>query len=235
MPYPAHHAQFFDASQLPAASPAYVVWIDVMGVQATLSRSIMIAANFVGKLHAAVQQTPHGGIELFPVMDGVFATTTSQAALFQFIPGVFERLAATFVHTPDHKHRFLSKAAIAYGPTIAGSAIPAAASQVLAASPDYRDSILLGMPMVQAFRGERLAPPFGVFVDESARAFAPTGLAPIPHAWWRWYQPGQDAQHLRDELDAYFQWCSGRSASLLYARERLDEHRDLAAQYFADA
>src|SRR5580700_7078082 len=38
------------------------------------------------------------------------------------------------------------------------------------------NKILLGMPRVQAHLAERGTPPFGVFVHESARVFAPVGV-----------------------------------------------------------
>jgi hypothetical protein len=120
-------------------------------------------------------------------------------------------------------------------PVVHGRTLPQAASNTLAANPVYRDQILLGIPMVQAHLSEASAPPFGIVVHESARAFASAGSEPLHTVWWKWAnnanQPVWDAlgQHLRE----YFQWYADRSVPLGYPADRIKVHREMAPQYIA--
>ena len=73
MPQSARSDLFFDSRFLPRPVPAYVVWLDVMGTAAIMSRSLDITSNFVFKLHSAVLDAAGTDIKLYPVMDGVYA------------------------------------------------------------------------------------------------------------------------------------------------------------------
>ena len=237
MPNHTQDKPFFDGNHLPAPINAYVAWIDVMGIQGTMSRSIVISANFGFKLHIAALDAGQGNMELYPVMDGIYAVTTDQACLVQFLEFVFSRLADVFVSTPDMHHRFLIKGALAFGPVIHGTAVPGPASHTLNNNVAYRNRILLGMPMIQSHLGERMAPPFGLFVHESARAFAPANQTPFRHAWWRWFGPTHWlalSQELKTQLPVYFDWCAARSLAIAYEPDRIEAHRELAAQYLVD-
>jgi hypothetical protein len=154
-----------------------------------------------------------------------------------FLENVFSHLADLFVSTPDIHHRFLVKGALAFGPVIHGSSLPAAASNTLDQNVPYRGAILLGIPMIQAHLGERNAPAFGLFVHESARAFAPPNQTPFKMVWWTWFRPNHWqalARELRQELDQYFAWCLARAQTIGYEAERIEVHRRLAQQYFVD-
>lgn len=168
-------------------------------------------------------------------MDGVYAVSESQSAILRFLTAVFQRLAELFVTTPDNHHRFLVKAALAYGPVLCGQDVPAQANTTLSQNLNYRDSLLLGMPVVQAYLGERSAPPFGVFVHESARAFAPVDQRPLFCLWWNWFQQSQPlAVQLRTELLGYFEWCQARALAIAYDVERIKVHKEQASQYLVD-
>jgi hypothetical protein len=41
----------FNADHLPETASEYVAWVDVMGTQVSMSRSIKTTANFIFKLH----------------------------------------------------------------------------------------------------------------------------------------------------------------------------------------
>jgi len=129
---------------------------------------------------------------------------------------------------------FVPRAALAYGQIIHGADIPDDASPDLAEHKEYRNRLLLGFTMVQAHLGERVAPPFGLYVDPSARSDAPDGQSPIHHAWWPWFKKEQTAlvDSLKDRLDAYYTWCEERSGPIEYAPERIKAHREMAKQYF---
>jgi hypothetical protein len=225
----------FNADHLPAPIPEYVAWVDVMGTQASMSRSLKVTANFIFKLHTAALQAPHANVRVYPVMDGFYAAAVDQAHMLSFLRSVFVAAAEEFNGTANNYYRFVVRGALAYGPVIHGNAIPNAASQVLGGHAAYRDLILLGMPIVQAHLGEASAPPFGVYVHESARAFAPAGAEPLHHAWWQWHNAGTQAiwNGLMDNLNAYFDWCAQRSLRIGYPSDRIAVHREMARQFFA--
>jgi hypothetical protein len=237
----------FNAAGLPISPSQYVGWIDAMGIQSAMGRSIDVAANFVSKLHITVLESldalpdhQRGNICLYPVMDGVYFVTNDQPALFRFLRRVFGCLAREFVETAEMRHRFLVRGALACGPVVHGFQLPEGASDVLLNHTRYRDSILVGLPMIQAYLTERLAPPFSIYVHESARAFAPEVRRPIRATWWRWFATPVDdrwpdlAPQLRDALRDYFAWCEARASEIGYDVESIKKHRLLTDQYFAD-
>lgn len=236
MPNHTGKTPFFDARKLPNPENSYVAWVDVMGVRATMSRSLPITANFVFKLHAAVLDAPQTDIHLYPVMDGVYVVAERQGPLRDFLKAVFSRVADSFVSTSDNHHRFIIKAAIAFGPVIHGDALPRETNYLLDENRAYRDSVLLGMPMIQAIEGEKRAPPYGVFIHESARAFAPIGDLPFHHLWWHWTIPDwRDlGKELNDELIHYFEWASSHALAIEYDKGRIEAHREMARQYLVD-
>jgi hypothetical protein len=225
----------FNADHLPAAVPEYVAWIDVMGTQASMSRSLRVTANFIFKLHTAALQAPHANVRIYPVMDGFYAAAVDQAHMLTFLRSVFVAVAEEFNGMANNHHRFVIRGALAYGPVVHGNTVPAVASQTLGANANYRDQILLGMPIVQAHLGEASAPPFGLFIHESARAFAPGGVEPFHHAWWQWVNAGNQAiwNVLMTNLNAYLDWCEKRALRIGYLTERIRAHKQMVAQFFA--
>lgn len=228
------HTPYFDARRLPPSQPAYVTWLDLMGTRATMSRSLPVVANFVFKLHAACLDYSNDALALYPVMDGVYVVAQDQAALKGFLRSVLGALANLFLSTPERHHRFVPKAAVAFGPVIHGRDVPRESSFTLDQHPDYRASILLGLPMIQAYEGERQAPPFGVFVHESARAFAPPATPPFHCVWWPWYgsEPGLSIK-LLEGLNEYYASCEAHSLAIQYEADRITQHRKQAEQYFS--
>jgi hypothetical protein len=247
MPEPVPSRPVFNARDLPVSRSQYVGWIDAMGIQSAMARSMDIAASFIFKLHISVLESKvallprqRESLSLYPVMDGVYFVGSDQHALFGFMRRVFGCLANEFIATPEMRHRFLVRGALACGPVVHGARLPEGASNTLRLHADYRDGILLGLPMIQAYLAERSAPPFSVYVHESARAFAPEGWPPVRATWWRWFTAPHDerwpglASSLRDELRAYFRWCEERPMEIGYDPDSIRKHRALAEQYFAD-
>lgn len=225
----------FHAGRLPQALPEYIAWVDVMGTQASMSRSVAISANFIFKLHTAALQAPNQNVTLYPVMDGFYASSTDKGDILDFLRNVFQEVAAEFNREQVEQHRFIVKGALAFGPVIHGSNVPAAASQTINNFPAYRNSLLLGLPMVQAHISEKLAPPFGIFVHESARSFAPPNQTPLHNVWWKWNIPNnQDTWNaLNQSLLTHFKWCAERAGDLEYAPDRIEVHNTMVKQYFA--
>ena len=222
----------FDADHLPLASPEYVVWVDVMGIQVAMSRSLAKSANFIFKLHTAALQAPRTNIRLYPVMDGFYASSSSQSDILSFVNYVMSNVAREFIRETNMNHRFVVKGALAFGPVIHGNTVPQLASRTLHENQSYRDFLLLGLPMAQANSCERLAPPFGIYVHESARSFSPPESSPLTFIWWKWQHPDNEVwELLGTQLNEYFDWCEERVGAINYERSRIDAHRAMAKQY----
>jgi len=229
---------FFNAAELPLPTERYVGWIDVMGTRASMTTSLRTTANFMFKLHIAAFQAPRERVHIYPVMDGFYAAAMGKTDMLRFLRYVFAALADEFNGTEENRFRFLVRGGIAFGPSIQGADVPTAACAAIPDVHDYRESILLGMPMVQAHQAEAEAPPFGLAVHESARAFAPPGEEPLHDRWWRWDEYGDESVRLawnalEANLKSYFDWCIERSLRIGYPIDRINAHRAMAAQYFA--
>jgi hypothetical protein len=196
----------------------------------------MITANFVFKLHAAALEALGDGVTLYPVMDGLYIATPSRSALEGFLRTVLTDLAEGFIGEDVALHRFIVKGAIAFGPVIHGRDVPAECNRRLGENDNYRRQLLLGAPMVQAHESERLAPPFGVFVHESARTFSPPDTEVFRNTWWPWLAGAAPLRaQLWTRLNDHFQWCEDHSRQLLYEGERIKVHRAMAAEFFQAA
>ncbi|MGQ7818815.1 hypothetical protein ACUTAH_24625 [Metapseudomonas furukawaii] len=224
----------FNAGALPQPSNEYVAWVDVMGIQSAMSRSLKISANFVFKLHIAALSAPRDQVQVYPVMDGFYACAPRQEAILAFLRFVFSQVAQEFVGATQPLHRFIVRGGLAFGPVIHGNEVGAAVDPRLEDHDDYKSKILLGMPIVQANASERLAPPFGIYIHESARAFAQAGEEPFHHVWWKWVNQENSANWnpLLERLTAHYEWCKQMPNRLIYDLPRIDAHQKMAAEYF---
>jgi hypothetical protein len=227
---------YFNADYLPPATLEYVSWVDIMGTQAAMSRSISGTANFIFKLHTAAIQAPLGTLSLYPVMDGFYAASPNQQDMLEFLRSVFQAVAEEFNQEAEPLHRFIIRGGLAFGPAVHGRDVQQQASTVIADTTQYGHSILLGLPMVQAHLGEGSAPPFGIFVHESARSFAPAGQQPLHYTWWRWPNANNQAiwAALTQNLPAHLDWCAKHALPLGYPSERIKAHKEMMEQYFAE-
>lgn len=215
-------------------------WLDVMGTAQLMLRSLPIGANFVFKLHCAVLEAQEElnldrDIRLYPVMDGVFITSARRNPLQRLLNQALCRLALTFLGEPQPFHRFLVRGAIAFGPLFHGSSLPDDISHVLKRHQYIRDSILMGIPMAQAYQGEREAPPFGIAAEASARAFSPERDRPFRFLWLDWFRhcsPSVDPSAMLAKLEEYFEWHSNHTNLTAYDIKRIEHHRQLAREYF---
>jgi hypothetical protein len=167
-------------------------------------------------------------------MDGFYASSCSQSEMMGFLRNVFGEVAYTFIHEAELRHRFLIRGGLAYGPVIHGRALGDQASYILRDNSWYRACILLGLPMVQAHLSEEKAPPFGIYVHESARTFASQGERPLGDAWLSSIAERETRKGLEVALEAYFVWCEERNLRLDYPQDRIMEHRKMAKQFFIE-
>jgi hypothetical protein len=232
----ADQSLFVNAAKLPPSKAHYVLWLDVMGVQSVMSRSLSISANFIFKFHSAALEAKQAGVDIFPVMDGLYAVAADQEPMKQFIRAVLERVAITFTSEKEERFRFVVRGGLAYGSIIRGADVGRDAAPSISANPTYAATLLLGMPVIQAHVGESQAPPFGVFVSESARGFAPGGTGPFVEVWWRWFESANHklAVKLREGLEAYYDWCEAHALPILYDSARIQAHRTMARQFLPE-
>lgn len=231
---------FFSSTQLPSANQEYVAWVDVMGIGPAMGRSVTGAANFIFKLHAVAAKNYIQGITIYPIMDGLYVATADQAAMLNFLKNIFIECAKEFNSIPANQphHRFIIRGALAYGPVVHGSSVP---DNVFTPNrgvnpfgqlPNYKNAIMLGMPMVQAHTSETNAPPFGLYIHESARTFAPPGQEPIHHVWWKWAAKSDPTwKALKTTIISHFKWCQKNSFALEYKPERITVHLQMSEQY----
>lgn len=220
----------------------YVAWLDLMGTGSMMRRSATIAATFIGKLHSAAikatKNVPEDLVRLYPVIDGVYITSKEQAPVLRVLKQMLTGLALTFVLEKNIVHRFMVRGAIAFGPTCEGKDLLTPENWQLNSRPEYARSICLGIPLAQAFDAEKQASPYGIWIHESARAFAPPDIHPLTGTHWHWwmYQKTSTDQVLVDCLHSqlldYLDWCMRHSTYLLYEEPRIEVHRQLVDQYF---
>lgn len=237
--------EYFDSDipELPEPKERYVCWMDVMGTSAISSRSITEAAVKVFKLHisaiSSFEELPEWcqkRVKMYPMMDGVYAVSKSKTALQRLLEYIFVSLGKDTVDAEELHHVLAIRAAVAYGPIIEGNRINGY-NDVLEGT-DHQERTMVGLPIVQSFLSEEKAPPFGVFIHESARAFAPDREDPFQFVWWKWFRSSHDehnhedlALEIRQKLKEYYDWGRQNSKRIGYSEDKINEHEELAEQY----
>jgi len=213
-----------------------------MGAQSIMRRAIGIATNFVMKIHIACQdvlQNQPQDIQLFPVVDGVYIVSVRQAPILFFIKAVMIKLALAFIFEEDNLHRFIVRGAISFGPVSTGNRM-LDASVCLRRSAEYSNRIALGIPLSQAFDDEKRAAPFGVYLSECARSFAPPEDEVIGGTHWKWWMLNNTAEDnevvkfLKQSVEDYYNWAKRHPTTLLYELDRMEAHLNLFKEYISD-
>lgn len=232
---------YFDATDL-AADSYYVGRLDMMGAKAAMSRSIRVAGNFIGKLHVAMLEAPRDNLDaLIPTVDGAYIIAKTKAGVLDHLRATIRSLAKGFVATDNLYRQAMVRGGLAYGPVVLGASLAESSKCfALPGNSAYRDTILIGVPVVQAYEVEEQAPPFGVRVHPSARTFAPNGDTPFGSAYWRWWKDeeatSQDkalASRLKESVGRYFAFMREHEVELDYVSNAIDKHQKLAKEYFA--
>ncbi len=235
------YAPFFDTRRLHTPEYSYVAWLDLMGTQNILRKSLSVSANFIAKVQVVAFDASRevAGLEVFPIIDGVYACSANQEAILKFLRACLMRLAHTFVSEQEPIHRFMPRSALAFGPIYRGADL-ATATENPERYGRYFQPLLIGAPLAQAFEEEHQAPPFGVRIHESARMFGPTGAKPMPWVYWRWWGANVDGQasklarELRPAIKAHLEWCKNNSNALLYPSDKIDRDFRRAEEYFGE-
>ena len=227
----------FDADSIGASAPKFVLWLDVMGIKEKMSRSLAQSANFIAKFHVAVQRASHRMLKqpsIYSAMDGAYILFDNGVEAKDFIQSFFRYMSQSFLKDKP-KHQFLVRGGLAYGNVYETySILPAlskADGKLLAGIP-----LVMGFAVIQAHLAEKDAPPFGIFIHESAREVVENGGNPFSGSWYRWLG-SQSSNPLRRNLihkvAGYFTWCHQHYLEIGYKIESLAKHKVAAEQYFS--
>jgi len=209
-----------------------------MGTQNQMSTSLEESAIDMFSVHVAIDDIKSDyDVNVYPIMDGAYIVSKEQQPLRDFLSDTIAKIAKDNVHSDsDIRYTYIIRAAVAFGPVVHGEQIPDRAnSDFFQDSNSYPDSLIIGAPITQAFRGETRAPPFGIFIDESARAFAPEDTRPMDRRWYEWFRhhtPYKNlARDLESRLQTYYDWCKDNTHRIGYSTEKIEEHRQMAEEY----
>lgn len=208
-----------------------------MGFQTKILHSVKQASNYMFKLHATLLEAwrtkAYNSIAVYPIMDGAYVTSRHKNDLLNFLSYVFRSLAVSLDETDNFAHWYMVRAAIAYGDTIHGRSIPYDASYEFCSRVGYKEQLLLSPAMIEAYNGEKLASPMGVFICESA-VNTRQGI----NSNWKWYNnphtqtPQMNYSHFQEQLRNYLPWIFAHSTETEYPLEARKRHLVTASDYF---
>lgn len=200
-----------------------------------MAGSIRRAAEMIGLIHiAGLRAVRNRDVKAYPVIDGVYLVAKEKGEFKAATSSAMRALAATFLARKKADRRFLVRGGIAYGRVLHGEDIAGLHSD-LKNKKAYSSCLALGISIGQAYSAESKAPPFGYYVDMTARSTASVDEYPYISSFYRWWSvknEGQAANNFGVTLDAHFQYLCGKHRELEYPLDRLKEHRALAREYF---
>lgn len=214
-------------------SEEYVCWLDIMGTKSSMSESFEKSANFILRFHTAVlnAEIPKK-VRVYPVMDGVYVVVKKLEDMMTFVNRIMTSLAEVFLSEPNN-HRFMVKGALAKGTLQHGSKISSEVSPDMAPKVGYKQHLLFGMPMIQAFNSEKCAPPFGIYIHESARTVK--GLQGRYYFWHRDESVSDNADlqtQLKDALLEFLKWEGERHYYFELESSKFAEYEQRVKEYF---
>lgn len=214
-------------------SEEYVCWLDIMGTQNSMSESFEKSANFILRFHTAVLNAAiPKKVRIYPVMDGVYVVVKKLEDMMVCLNRIMTGLAEVFLAEVNN-HRFMVKGAIAKGLLHHGSKISPDVAPEIAPKAEYKKHLLFGLPMIQAFKAEKSAPPFGVYIHESARTI--NGLQGRYYFWHRddTVSNKENLQaKLKEELCLFLDWEIKRHYYFEQELSKLDEYKKRIEEYF---
>lgn len=210
---------------------SYVCWIDIMGTRAIMSESFEKATNFILRFHAICMQSIRNldTMKCYPLMDGVFLTSQDIDTLKKCIDTLFNNLAKIFCDEELCAHQFIVRGSIAKGGMSYGENIDESICVDIASNNDYKANLLFGMPMIQAYKTEKNAPPFGIYIHESARDYDK-----LIGRYYGWCKDADTRTTMMKELKQYFDWCKYYSHYLEMDKNKIDTYKELVEEYFSN-
>lgn len=213
----------------------YVAWVDLLGARNIMGRSVAQAAQHIACIHASALKHSQAVVVAYPVIDGCYILSTDRLPLEAVLRNVMKDLAARFVHERKPENKSLVRGGIAAGRVIQG-AILAGCSKTLSDHDRYARCIAIGSAIGQAYSAESHAPPFGFWVDITARSFLALDDQPFMQTYWRWWDDGSISEDVARAFGGavmeYYEWASTNRRAIEYPKDRLFEHAAAAAEYF---
>lgn len=229
---------YFNAEKLGEPRREFVLWLDCMGTQCFMQRSIRTAANFIFKFQntVATHCASVSGMKVYPVMDGVYITAQHSKDILSVATKIMMDLATLFSNETNKSFRFLVRGAISYGDVYHGKNVTKDAFVPNGQSTDNvrirKESVLLGTPVIQAYKRENFAPPFGIALHSSCK-LDPKRNPKLNCEWFAWCT-GESAAiipALEKAVDEYFKHYYEQTAFSGYTKEKIESHEKAFKQY----
>lgn len=228
---------YFNAKYLGVPTREYVLWLDCMGTQCFMNRSIETAANFIFKFQGIVAKhsSTFSNIHLYPVMDGVYITSPKADDIMKLARKIMQGWATDFANEKEVYHRCLIRGALAYGDVYQGAAIEDRAFYYRPEKTAYnvnKNAVLLGAPVIQANQTERNAPPLGIAFHSSCKLSSPA-KACFDKEWFVWSKgySCEKLKKLENSVSEYFAHYKKQTKYSGYKEDRIKEHEDAFCQY----
>jgi len=234
---------FFNNKLLPDPKKEYVAFIDLMGTKNHMLRSVRATSNFIFKLHAAVvsvwRKSSYQGVFVYPIMDGAYITSKTKENMEKILVKIFSDLSELFIRESKPLHQFIPRCGLAYGEIIHGHDVPYQASKIFELDLGYKNNILLGQAMINAYTSEGCAAPFGIYLHKTAvnRATLGSNYGAFSNEWV-WYESNEiktsdDLAHrLGKALEDYYATLKDEHHPLHYSIDKITEHERKAKEYF---
>jgi hypothetical protein len=212
----------------------YVCWIDIMGTKNAMSNSFEQASNHILRFHAccikATKDIENTNIRVYPLMDGIFLTSAELQPLREVINRIYEQLSELFINAVNFRHKFVIRGALAYGQISHGEEVDNPVNPDIASNDNYKKQLLFGLPMIQSFKSENNAPPFGLYIHESARI---VGQLQGRYFQWLW-DDSERRLSIKESLNQYFDWCKDHHNQLDIEINKIEKYKELIDEYFSD-
>lgn len=228
---------YFNAQHLGKPTREFVLWLDCMGTQCFMNRSIETAANFIFKFQGIVAKysAAFPDMHLYPVMDGVYITSPKANNIMKLAQSIMRGWATDFANEKEVYHRCLIRGALAYGDVYQGATIEDLAFYDSPETSKYKvnkAAVLLGSPVIQANQEERTAPPLGIAIHSSCKLSSPA-KACFDNEWFVWSKgyPIEKLKKLNDSVTEYFEHYKKQTKYSGYKEERIKDHEETFKQY----
>lgn len=241
------HAPAFPANPSPirfvskdiAPDNRYVAWIDIMGAAAAMSRSLAEAASKIGKFNAAVLMAHKasackGDVSFHTMTDGAYLVAKSAQSLRSVLAGALSNIARVFL-SASRSNRFVVRCVVAYGEVVTSEIMDERLrvnSELESVDKAILRNVMLGGPFAIAYGKEGCAPPFGVYVDQSAVRAGFAGKS-IWH-WWKEDEEtvGEFIRLFKMSLEQHFAYIEEHYYDHMLPASKIAEYRAKIRSYF---
>jgi len=228
---------YFNADLMPNPNKEYVCFIDIMGFQNKMNHSVKQASNFMFKLHSMLLEAwrikGYDSISVYPIMDGAYITSRKKNELLNLLSLVYNTLIKSLTDTGNYSFWYMVRASIAFGNTIHGRNIPYSACPEFSCRVGYKEQLLVGPAMIDAYSHEKCAAPMGIHICESSSTIF-RGI----NSQWKWYSNSNTKtdplllQDFTSKFLEYFTWLNETSTETEYPLDKRKDHARKACEYF---